>query len=318
MLMLMLAAGQDAELGELISTMARVQGLSANRLAIACGVQKSALLRFCKGQQGGYLSVDARERVLKQLGWEKRALSRRRVHVWEFSELADAQFLFGRVLQNSAMLSFLKLRGTGDTARVAVGVAGDAPFIAFATYQVPVATIDPMIANSAGSYRPASRKLVDTGEIELARQSPKEFFKVFGQRTGSTATKADTPISVVESAAMQRLVDLGFAEQEIDDLAEDFLSMQCRVDPLSMRKRLKAQWQSQALFHPSSVELALEPGLDRAVETYVAEMAARPLKGHWSQGQRMADKAADGRQQNRLSQTTSLGRQCECPAERGS
>ena len=65
MLMLMLSARQDAELGELISTLARLQGLSANKLAIACGVQKSALLRFCKGQQGGYLSVDARERVLK-------------------------------------------------------------------------------------------------------------------------------------------------------------------------------------------------------------------------------------------------------------
>ena len=170
MLMLMLLMQRDAEIGELISTMARVQGLSANKLAIASGVQKSALLRFCKGQEGGYLSVDAQERVLKQLGWEKMALSRRRVHVWQLSELADAQFVFGRALQNSAMLSFLKLRSTGDTARVAVGVAGNAPFIAFATYELPPASIDPMIANSAGPYRRALDKLADTGEIEVARQ----------------------------------------------------------------------------------------------------------------------------------------------------
>ena len=281
MLMLMLSAGQDAELGELISTLARLQGLSANKLAIACGVQKSALLRFCKGQQGGYLSVDARERVLKQLGWEKRALSRGRVHVWELSELADAQFLFGRVLHNSAMLSFLNLRGTGNTTRVAVGVAGDAPFIAFATYELPPAAIDPMMTNSAGPYHPAFGKLSDTGEIELARQSPKAFFKVFGEQTGSAYAVADTPISVVEWPAMQLLVDLGFAEHEMNELAEDYLSMQCRSDPLSMRKRLKAQWQSRALFRLPSVELALEPALEKAVDTYIADMAARPFKGHW-------------------------------------
>ena len=281
MLMLMLSAGQDAELGELISTLARLQGLSANKLAIACGVQKSALLRFCKGQQGGYLSVDARERVLKQLGWEKRALSRGRVHVWELSELADAQFLFGRVLHNSAMLSFLNLRGTGNTTRVAVGVAGDAPFVAFATYELPPAAIDPMMANSAGPYRPALGKLADAGEIELARQSPKAFFEVFGEQTASAYAVADKPASVVESPAMQNLVDLGFAVHEMNDLAEDFLSMQCRSDPLSMRTRLRAQWQSRALLHLSSVEPALEPALDKAVDTYIADMAARPFKGHW-------------------------------------
>ena len=281
MLMLMLAMGRDAELGELISTMARVQRLSANKLAIASGVQKSALLRFCKGQEGGYLSVDAQERVLKQLGWEKMALSRRRVHVWQFSELADTQFVFGRVLQNSAMLSFLKLRSTGDTARVAVGVAGNAPFIAFATYELPPAAIDPMIANSAGPYRPAFDKIADTGEMEVARQSPKAFFQVFGEQTGSAYAVADTPISVVEWPAMQLLVDLGFAEHEMNELAEDYLSMQCRSDPLSMRKRLKAQWQSRALFRLPSVELALEPALEKAVDTYIADMAARPFKGHW-------------------------------------
>ena len=283
MLLLLMLMGQDAELGLLISTMSRVQGLSANWLATACGVQKSALLRFCKGQPGGYLSAEARERVLKELGWEKRALSRRRVHVWQLGELADAQFLFGRVLQNSAQLSFLKPRGTGDTARVAVGVAGDAPFIAFATYELPPADIDPMIANSAGPYRPASGMLVDTAKIELAKQSPKAFFKVFGQQTGSTSAEADIPISVVVSPAMQRLVELGFAEHEINDLAEDFLSMQCRTDPLSMRERLKTQWQSRGPLPPSSVELALEPALDKSIETYVAEMAARPFKGHWQQ-----------------------------------
>ena len=280
MLMLMLAMGRDAELGELISTMARVQRLSANKLAIASGVQKSALLRFCKGQEGGYLSVDAQERVLKQLGWEKMALSRRRVHVWQFSELADTQFVFGRVLQNSAMLSFLKLRSTGDTARVAVGVAGNAPFIAFATYELPPAAIDPMIANSAGPYRPAFDKIADTGEMEVARQSPKAFFQVFGEHTGSADAIADTSASVVESP-MHLLVDLGFTAVEMNDLAEDCLSMLCRSDPLVMRKRLKAQWQSRALFHLSSVELVLEPALEKAVDTYIADMAARPYKGHW-------------------------------------
>lgn len=281
MLMLLTVLRRDAELGELISTMARVQGLSANRLAIACGVQKSALLRFCKGQQGGYLSVEARERVLKHLGWEKKALSRRRVHVWQISGLADAQFVFGRVLQSSARLSFLKQRGSDDIARVAVGVAGDVPFIAFATYELPVAAIDPMIANTAGSYLPASGKFADTGEIELARQSTKQFYDVFGEPTESTCAVAETPISVVESPAMERLVDLGFAKHEIDDLAEDFLSMQCKSDPLSMRKRLKAQWQSQALLDLSSVKTALEPALDKAVDTYIADMAARPFKCHW-------------------------------------
>ena len=281
MLLLLLLTGQDAELGELISTMARVQALSANWLATACGVQKSALLRFCKGQPGGYLSVDARERVLKQLGWEKRALSRTRVHVWQLGELADAQFLFGRVLQKSAQLSFLKQRGTVDTARVAVGVAGDAPFIAFATYELSPAVVDPMIANSAGPYRPALGKLADPGDVELARQSPKAFFKVFGGQAGSVYAVAVKPLSVVESPAMRLLVDLGFAENEMNDLAEDFLSMQCRSDPLSMRTRLRAQWQSRALLHLSSVEPALEPALDKALDISIAEMTARPLKGHW-------------------------------------
>ena len=281
MLMLMLLMQRDAEIGELISTMARVQGLSANKLAIASGVQKSALLRFCKGQEGGYLSVDAKERVLKQLGWEKMALSRRRVHVWQLSELADAQFVFGRALQNSAMLSFLKLRSTGDTARVAVGVAGDAPFIAFATYELPTAAIDPMIENSAGPYRPALHKLADTGEMELARQSPKAFFQFFGDHTGLADAIANARVSVVESPATQLLVDLGFTAVEMNDLAEDYLCMQCRSDPLAMRKRLKAQWQPRGLPHLSSVELALERALDKAVDTYIADMAARPYKGHW-------------------------------------
>ena len=278
MLLLLTLPGHDAEVGKLISTMARVRGLSANRLAATCGVQKSALLRFCKGQQGGYLSAEARERVLAELGWERGALSREQVHVWQIGALDDAKFVFGHVLQNGATLSFLKPPSPGTAARVAVGVTDEVPFIVFATYDLARDAEDPMVSNSAGPYRPAAGMLADARALEIAKQSPKAFSKVFA---GPRATVAEVATSVFETPAIKRLLDLGFAEHEINDLAEDFVSMQCRTAPASMRKRLLAQWQANEIFRSSPIELRLKPAFKSAVDIYIAEMAVRPLKCRW-------------------------------------
>ena len=275
-MLLLLLMHQDADVARLISALARVQGISAYRLAAKCGVQKSALLRFCKGEQGGYLSVEARERVLTELGWERDGLSPARVHTWKIADLDDAHFLFGIALQSRAKVSFLRVEGSSHL-RIAVAVAGDAPIIVSTTYAIPPTMDDPMISKSAGSYPPAEGTFADLRVLETVGQSPKSFFKFFRKQPVLLPGKVGTS----HPDDLGRLTDLGFTESEIDALIEDFLSMQCRVDPLAMRERLKAQWKGQEIWRRSPDRSGLEAAMEGAVDAYLGERAARPSNYNW-------------------------------------
>lgn len=277
-MLLLLLMDQEADVARLISTLARVQGISAYRLAEKCGVQKSALLRFCKGQQGGYLSEEVRERVLAELGWEKEGLSPARVHTWKIADLDDAQFLFGIALQGRAKVSFLRVEGSSQL-RIGVAVAGDAPIIVSATYGIPPKKDDPMISKSAGPYRPAAGLFADLRVLEAVGHTPKSFFKFFRKQPVFQPGQVGT--SLPDDPALGRLANLGFEESEIDALVEDFLSMQCRVNPLAMRERLKAQWKGQEIWHSSPDRPGLAAAMEGAVDTYLGERAARPYKYNW-------------------------------------
>lgn len=277
-MLLLLLMLQDADVARLISTLARVQGISAYRLAAKCGVQKSALLRFCKGQQGGYLAVDARERVLAELGWEKDGLSPARVHKWKIADLDDAHFLFGIALQSRAKVSLLQVEGSSQI-RIGAAVAGNVPIIISATYGIPPKTDDPMISKSGGSYPPAVGLFADLRVLEAVGQSPKSFFKFFRKQPVLLPGKVGT--SGPDDRAFARLADLGFAVSEIDALVEDFLSMQCRVDPLAMRDRLKSQWKSQEIWNSSPDRPGFAAAMEGAVDSYLAERAARPFNYNW-------------------------------------
>jgi hypothetical protein len=199
------------------------------------------------------------------------------VHTWKIDRLDDAQFLLGLALQGRARLSLLEARGS-NSIRIAVGVVGDTPLVVFATYDVPPNTEDPIIAKSMGPYEPATGIFVDLRVLEAARQSPKSFFKIFRERPSSPSIDAKVASVLADSPALKRLADLGFEESAIDALVDDFLSMQCRVDPLSMRERLKKQWQAQ---HSSPGELCIAAAMEGAVDTYLTERAARPYAHSW-------------------------------------
>jgi hypothetical protein len=87
----------------------------------------------------------------------------------------------------------------------------------------------------------------------------------------------DIASSLSQSPAIERLVELGFREDDIDALAEDFLAMQCRIDPQGMHRRLKEQLQAQAILSKSPVEL----GLDGAIDAHIEHQAAMPPNYKW-------------------------------------
>ena len=107
----------------------------------------------------------------------------------------------------------------------------------------------------------------------------KFFFKVFRKQPASVPVVVAT--SLPDSPALKRLAALGFDESEISALVEDFLSMQCRVNPLSMRERLKKQWREQEILLSSSSQVELAAALESTVNGYVTERAARACAYDW-------------------------------------
>lgn len=273
MILLSLLLERQGEGAELIARLARVQNLSLTRLAAASDVQKASLLRYCKRQPGGYLSEDARDRVLKELGWQNGGLTSRRVHIWELMDVDDAEFLLATALGGKARLSLLAQHG--DTRRIAVGVWGNAPMIVATEYALDGTKDDPLTSHIAGSF--GSAKLdIDSRALDAARQSPKAFFKMFGSPDDSLASKGSGTIEV--PTGVQELLDLGFSHSELNDMAEDFLAMRCRREASEMQARYERFFQYAHAATPSKpTPVWLKTGLERTARDRVAELAKRPL-----------------------------------------
>ena len=120
---------------------------------------------------------------------------------------------------------------------------------------------------------------MDLRVLEAARHSQKAFFKVFRKQPASLPAEVAT--SRPYAPAFERLADLGFEESEIDALVEDFLLMQCRVEPHAMRERLKKQWKRQEIWHSSPDQRGLAAAMDGAVDAYLTARAARSYKYKW-------------------------------------
>lgn len=273
MILLTLLLERQAEVAKLITTLARVQMLSLSRLAINSQVQKASLLRYCKGQEGGYLSTDARDRVLKVLGWEKGGLTPCRVHVWQLNDAEDARFLLGTALERRARLTVVAQ--SGSTRRLAVGVWNEVPLVIATDYAPSETNSDPLVTEVAGSFEPARSADLDARALDAARQSPKAFFRLFGPRDelSGIGPSADIP------AGVRELLALGFSRDEINAMAEDFLSRRCRSDPSEMEARYERYFQSCGSVVPSSPAPDwLKRGIKMTARNRVTELAERRLK----------------------------------------
>lgn len=274
MIVLTFLLERQAEAAKLIATLARVQRLSLSRVAINGGVQKASLLRYCKGQEGGYLSADARDRVLKVLGWEKGGLTLRRVHVWQFTDAEDARFLLGTALERRAKVT---VSAQHESARrLAVGVWNEVPLVIAADYPPGETNSDPLVTEVAGAFEPARSDDLDARALDVARQSPKAFFKLFGPRDEVSPPEIAPPANV--PAGVQELLALGFSQKEINAMAEEFLARRCRRDPNEMEARYERYFQSIGSVIPSSpTPNWLQRGLKSTARDRVAELARRRL-----------------------------------------
>lgn len=282
MLLLSLLLANTQDIANLITVMARVQRLSLTRLAAESGVHKSQLLRFCKQEQGGYLSDAARQRILETLGWNQTGLSVKRVHTWRVDDIEDARFLFKRALQSSAAIS--QVAGAGnDVPRVAIGVSGGAPLIVSATYRIESPCEDPMTADTRPLYSDA-RDLAAASRVDLsvAQRSPKAFFDLFG--SGHTVPATAPANDSTHESPLKSLYSFGFSNEQIRELAEDFITLQCRQHPLVMTARLVEKLLLDEMTGQTRMgdhAKGLRQQLESAAKDVIASSASRPFVHPW-------------------------------------
>lgn len=279
MLLLALSLARDADVATLITTLAKAQKRSIASVAAESQVQKSALLRFCNRSSGGYLSQDARDRVLSALGWSRAGPSAERVHVWRLEEVAEARFLFQRALDGQARLSEVKQHDAQQGARLFVGAAAGAPMIVSATYSED-AGVDPLIAD-VGPFVPEERgqlELPALGNLAKVQESPKAFFAYFGVPSGSLGEVAK-PSSAPDSP-LNSLHEMGFEDDLLNALVEDFITLQCKIDPVRMRARYIKQIYGGPVL-PDTFQKSLRPGVEAAAEQAIDQLARRQFALNW-------------------------------------